>query len=218
MSELPILYSFRRCPYAMRARMALWISGTVCELREVKLSNKPAELIEASEKATVPVLVLQDGTVIDESIEIMRWALGRNDPEGWLDGDDSNLLETMDGPFKHHLDRYKYPTRYDDCDPEPHRQAGYEILSNLNERLSGSTNLHDDQRRLADIASFPFIRQFANHDRAWFDAQPIPHLQAWLKEHLASGLFAAIMQKYPVWQAGDKAVLFGGLAAKKEKA
>jgi glutathione S-transferase len=209
MSERPILYSFRRCPYAMRARMALSIAGIAVELREVKLANKPVELIEASEKATVPVLVLPDGAVLDESMEIMLWALAQNDPEGWLSGDDRELLATMDGPFKHHLDRYKYPTRYDDCDPRPHRAAGYEILLRLDGKLVDQPQLCGATRTLTDVASFPFIRQFANHDREWFDAQPIPHLQRWLKEHLSSSLFTSVMPKFVPWKAGDEVVLFG---------
>ncbi|WP_394727290.1 glutathione S-transferase [Altererythrobacter sp. GH1-8] len=215
MSTLPILYSFRRCPYAMRARMALWVSGTTCELREVKLANKPAELIEASEKATVPVLVLPDGTVIDESLDVMRWALAQNDPEGWLKGVDAALIARNDGPFKHHLDRYKYPTRYPDetgGDEEAfrlkHRADGLEILSDLDRQLTNLPQLCGDTRTMTDIALFPFIRQFANTDRGWFDAQDLPQLQRWLEGHLASDLFKAIMPKYAVWQAGDPRTIF----------
>lgn len=209
MSEQPTLYSFRRCPYAMRARMALWIAGITVELREVKLSNKPPELLEASEKATVPVLILPDGTVIDESIDVMRWALHQNDPEGWLAGDDGELLATIEGPFKYHLDRYKYPTRYDNRDPRPHRAAGYDILLRLDGRLTDQPQLCGEARTLADVASFPFIRQFANHDREWFDAQPIPHLQRWLAGHLESKLFKDVMPKFTPWKAGDEPIFFG---------
>ncbi|HSM53013.1 MAG TPA: glutathione S-transferase [Erythrobacter sp.] len=209
MSPHPVLYSFRRCPYAMRARMALWIAGVTVELREVKLSSKPPELVEASPKATVPVFVLPDGTVLDESIEIMRWALAKNDPESWLTGDDRELLATIEEPFKHHLDRYKYPTRYEDCDPAPHRAAGYDILQALDARLKRHAHLCGPNRTLADIASFPFVRQFANHDREWFDEQPIPHLQKWLERHLASNLFASVMPKFAPWKAGDEEVIFG---------
>lgn len=205
---LPILYSFRRCPYAMRARMALWISGTTCELREVKLADKPDAMLAASPKGTVPVVVLDDGTVIDESVVVMRWALGHNDPEGWLHGDDRELLEMMDGPFKHHLDRYKYYTRYG-TDPIEHREAALQILRALDARIAEHGQLCGAARSLADIASFPFIRQFANHDREWFDAQQIPHLQAWLAKHLASDLFKAIMAKHAPWKPGDETVLFG---------
>ena len=187
--------------------MALWISGAPCELREVVLADKPAEMLNASPKGTVPVLVTVDGEVVDQSIDIMRYALERNDPEGWLRGDDGVLIERIDGPFKHHLDRYKYHTRYN-VDPAIHRDAALEILGELNHRLTDQRNLCGDTRTLADIASFPFVRQFANHDRAWFDAQPLPHLAQWLDRHLTSDLFAAIMTKFPAWKPGDEPVIF----------
>ncbi len=200
----------------MRARMALWIADIAVELREVKLANKPPELLEASEKATVPVLVLTDGTVLDESVDIMRWALSQNDPEGWLSGDDQALITRNDGPFKHHLDRYKYPTRYPDETGGDkgafrlrHRSEGYEILQELDARLADQPQLCGDTRTLADIALFPFLRQFANTDRAWFDAQPIPHLQRWLAEHLESDLFKSVMPKFVPWKAGDEVIEFG---------
>jgi glutathione S-transferase len=209
MSALPILYSFRRCPYAMRARMALWSAGIAVEMREVKLAAKPAELITASPKATVPVLVLPDGEVIDESLEIMRWALRQNDPEGWLADEDATLIAANDGPFKHHLDRAKYPTRYD-ADGIDHRAAALALLLPLEERLQAHAQLCRNTRSLTDIALFPFIRQFAHSDRAWFAAQPLPHLGAWLEGHIASDLFAAIMPKFAPWKAGDPRVIFGG--------
>ncbi|EAQ30630.1 hypothetical protein NAP1_07620 [Erythrobacter sp. NAP1] len=209
---LPVLYSFRRCPYAMRARMALWIAGETVELREVKLADKPPELIAASPKATVPVLDFRDGSVIEESIAVMRWALHRNDPEGWLEGDDTELIAEADGTFKHHLDRYKYPNRYED-EPDhgkvDHRAEGLAILARWDERIAAQGQLCAERRTLADIALFPFIRQFANHDRAWFDAQDLPHLQPWLNGHLESELFASIMPKFTPWKAGGETVLFG---------
>lgn len=215
MTKSPILYSFRRCPYAMRARMALWMAGITVELREVKLADKPPELGEASPKATVPVLITHDG-VIDESMAIMRWALEQNDPEGWLAGDDAALIARNDGPFKHHLDRYKYPTRYPEearGDEETflldHRNGGLAILTDLDTRLGSRKHLCGDTRTLADIALFPFIRQFANTDRDWFDAQGLPHLHVWLEGHLGSELFAAIMPKFTPWKTGDAPVLFG---------
>ncbi|MEL7517961.1 MAG: glutathione S-transferase N-terminal domain-containing protein, partial [Pseudomonadota bacterium] len=161
MSALPILYSFRRCPYAMRARMALWMAGITVELREVKLANKPPELAKASPKATVPVLLLPDGTVLDESIAIMRWALERSDPEGWLVGNDAALIERNDGPFKRHLDRYKYPTRYpneangdEDTFRYDHRSHGLAILEDLHTRLGESKQLCGPTRTLTDVALF----------------------------------------------------------------
>lgn len=211
-TALPVLYSFRRCPYAIRARMALWESGVTTELREVKLAAKPPELLAVSPKATVPVLVLAGGfepvTVIDQSLDIMRWALEQNDPEGWLGSDDPALIAVNDGPFKHHLDRAKYPGRYDDGGTD-HRAAALALLAPIDERLADAPFLCGAARGLADIAIFPFIRQFAAIDPQWFAAQPVPHLHAWLERHTASDLFAAVMGKYDPWQAGDQPVRFG---------
>jgi len=206
MTSEPVLYSFRRCPYAMRARLALVVSRTACELREVKLADKPRAMLEASPKGTVPVLVLPDGTVIEESLEVMRWALCRNDPEGWLERDDAELIAQNDGSFKQALDRYKYPNRYDHCDPLPHRQAGLAFLQELNARLAEGGQLCGARRGLTDMAIFPFVRQFASHDRKWFDAQDLPHLHPWLAGHLASDLFAAVMQREKPWQPGQPPV------------
>jgi glutathione S-transferase len=201
-SDRPVLYSFRRCPYAMRARMALVISGTACHIREVKLSRKPEQLIAASPKGTVPVLVHADGGVIEESLEIMRWSLGQNDPEGWLERDDPTLIEAIDGPFKTHLDRYKYPERHA-SDPAENRAAGLALLGVLEVRLAAGANLCGDGRGIADAAIFPFVRQFAETDRAWFDVQPLPRLQAWLRCHTASPLFGAIMVRLEPWRPDD---------------
>lgn len=188
----PTLYSFRRCPYAMRARMALLVSETPFRLAEVKLSAKPAELLAASPKGTVPVLVLADGTVIDESLDIMQWALARHDPENWRVGIDKDLITINDGPFKHHLDRTKYPQRHD-SDPLVHRAAALEILATLEGNLD--PHFHGTNPGFTDIALFPFVRQFAAIDPGWFAAQPLPALQAWLAHHLASPLFAAAMAR-----------------------
>jgi glutathione S-transferase len=198
----PILYSFRRCPYAMRARMALLISATPVEIREVVLRDKPPEMLAASPKATVPVLVLPGGEVIDESLEIMRWALTRSDPEGWLAGDDTALIAANDGAFKHHLDRYKYPDRHG-SDALEHRAAGAEMLQVPEDRLAASDNVNGDRRTLADIAIFPFVRQFAAVDHAWFDTLPLPRLQRWLAALTAAPLFETAMVRLPPWRAGD---------------
>lgn len=208
MTELPILYSFRRCPYAMRARMAVAVSGVKVELREVVLRDKPQELVEASSKATVPVLVSANGMVVDESLDIMRWALGRNDPEGWLESGDGRLIEQNDGPFKAALDRYKYPHRYELADGIDHRDEGLVILHDLDASLRENTFLGGERRGLTDIAIFPFIRQFAATDQTWFDAQPLPALHRWLCDLLTSDLFASIMRRYPGWQAGDEPTIF----------
>ncbi len=204
-----ILYSFRRCPYAMRARLALAVSGFAGELREVKLANKPAAMLEASPKGTVPVLVLADGQVIEESIEIMHHALAICDPDGWLERDDPDLIARNDGPFKHDLDRYKYPERHD-SDALAHRESGLRFLRDLDARLETHGQLCGAAMGLADAAIFPFVRQFANNDRGWFDALPLPHLQAWLAEHLASDLFATIMARPKPWAEGDEPLAFPG--------
>lgn len=207
--RLPVLYSFRRCPYAMRARMALWAAGVTVELREVKLAAKPPALLAASPKGTVPVLVLAGGQVIDQSLDIMRWALSQSDPEGWLAGDDAALIAANDGVFKHHLDRAKYPGRYDEDGVTDHRAAALALLAPLEERLTAAPFLTGQTRRLTDIALLPFIRQFAAIDPDWFAAQGLPHLQVWLERLLASELFAAVMPKFAPWQEGDAPVVFG---------
>lgn len=204
--QYPVLYSFRRCPYAMRARMALLVSGTACELREIALRNKPQAMLQASPKGTVPVLVLSDGTVIDESLDIMLWALRQNDPEQWLAPETDSLTAMLqliaenDGDFKRDLDRYKYPDRYENVDPLQHRTAGSLFLATLEERLSRNAFLFGPRPALADMAIFPFIRQFAETDRTWFDAQPWPNLHRWLSGLLSAELFERTMQKFEPWR------------------
>ncbi len=205
MASEPVLYSFRRCPYAIRARLALAVSETRCTLREVNLARKPDAMLAASPKGTVPVLVLDDGTVLDESILIMRWALDNSDPEGWLERDDADLIARNDGPFKNDLDRYKYPDRHQ-SDAMAHREYGMEFLRVLDGRLSHSEQLCGATRGIADAAVMPFVRQFAAVDPEWFAAQPIPHLQAWLTSHLGSPLFASIMERSAPWSPGDPEV------------
>ncbi len=203
MIDAPILYSFRRCPYAMRARMAIIASGHSVKLREVVLRNKPEDMLAVSPKGTVPVLCLLDGRVLDESLEIIHWVLGNNDPEGWLSGDDPSLIAHNDGPFKAALDRYKYPNRYGLNDGLEHRQEGAIFLNDLNAMLSKHIYLKGAAIGLTDIAIFPFIRQFAATDPAWFDAQAWPNLQNWLYELSATPLFELAMQKFPQWHSGD---------------
>lgn len=204
----PILYSFRRCPYAMRGRMGLYYAGIELELREIVLRDKPAHMLEISPKGTVPVLLLPDGTVIDESLDIMHWSLSQNDPDHWLTNENkeeiAKLIQHNDHVFKHALDRYKYPNRYPDEDCSNMRDKGEETLKSLNKRLENTPYLCGDAPSLADIAIFPFIRQFANVDRNWFDARPYTALQQWLQHRLNSELFQAIMKKYPPWKDGDK--------------
>lgn len=186
----------------MRARLALAVSGIDCEVREVTLRAKPDAMLAASPKGTVPVLVLPDGSVIDESIDIMRWALARHDPEGWLAGDDRDLIAANDGPFKHHLDRYKYPNRYP-ADEVDHRAAAVALLEVLEARLAGQAFLCGEQRTLADAAIMPFVRQFAAVDAEWFAGLPLPGVRRWLDGWLGSQLFAAVMVRRELWVAAS---------------
>jgi len=196
-----VLYSFHRCPYAMRARLALAASGTRYELREVRLADKPMELLAASPKGTVPVLQKADGEVIDESLLIMRWALTAQDPAGWLMRDDPALIASNDGMFKHHLDRYKYPDRHG-SEPERHRDDGLCFLQDLDARIAIAGQLCGSMPGMADAAIMPFVRQFAGVDRDWFEAQPLPCLKTWLAHHLASDLFERIMHRAEPWSPG----------------
>ncbi|WP_370336283.1 glutathione S-transferase [Parvularcula marina] len=209
--SLPVLYSFRRCPYAMRARMALCLMGHKVRLREILLKDKPEEMLAASPKGTVPVLVLPDGEVIDESLAVMEWAVRTGDgPLVPLTDEMRALIAENDGPFKHHLDRYKYATRYEDTDAEEHRAAGAAFIMGLNERLTGGGQLFGAEPSFADYAIFPFIRQFRIAEMHWFDAQDWPHLHGWLAGHMASPLFTTIMQKFPLWKETGEEVMFGG--------
>ncbi|KMM96107.1 glutathione S-transferase [Pseudomonas lundensis] len=198
--SLHTLYSFRRCPYAMRARMALRYSGVPVSIIEVSLKAKPAQMLAASPKGTVPVLVCADGRVIEQSLEIMHWALSQNDPDVWLPADRpliEALIEENDTRFKVLLDRYKYAVRYPEYPMEHYRAQGAVVLQRLECLLEHTPYLTGTTLTLADVALAPFIRQFAHVDRAWFAQAPYPKLQAWLERFLASGLFTAVMAKQP---------------------
>jgi len=195
------LYSFRRCPYAMRARMALRYAGVAVDIVEVSLKAKPAEMLALSSKGTVPVLSV-DGRVIDESLEIMRWALAQNDPQDWLLKDDplgaekiAALIEENDRAFKVQLNRYKYAERYPEQPMEAYRAEGEVFLRKLDELLADREYLLADHPSLADVALMPFIRQFAHVDREWFAQTPYVRLQDWLQRFLTSALFTSIMAK-----------------------
>lgn len=204
----PILYSFRRCPYAIRARLAIASSGVQVELREILLRDKPPAFLDTSPSATVPCLVTDAG-VLDESFDIMRWALAQNDPEGLLDMPDDglDLIKTFDGPFKRALDLTKYAVRHPDSDPEVTRADAMAILSGLEEQLHHGW-LCGSRPSLADLATLPFLRQFAMIDKPRFDAEATPHISAWLETFLASDRLAGVMRKHPPWQAGDPPTLF----------
>jgi glutathione S-transferase len=198
----------------MRARMALAVSGQTCELREVVLRNKPQGLLQASPKATVPVLVLPNGQVLEQSLDIMRWALAQHDPDGWLAPSQGSVDEMLDfiaacdGPFKHALDRCKYPDRYPDADSRAEKNKAAAWLETLESRLSVQPFLFGAHAALADMAVAPFVRQFAGIDAAWWDAQPWPRLQAWLAQWQASRLFGLVMCKLPAWVDGTPGVAF----------
>lgn len=199
---LPILYSYRRCPYAMRARMVLKYADVAVEIREISLKDKPKSMLEVSPKATVPVLVLQDGTVLEESLDIMRWALQQRDSEGWLNADSEltqQLIAENDGSFKQALDKYKYAIRFPEQSAETYRTQGEVFLQKLESLLNLSAFLLKDQVSQADIAIFPFIRQFSGVDATWFEAAPYPKLKAWLKGLVDSELFVSIMEKQPTY-------------------
>ena len=192
-----ILYSFRRCPYAMRARLALRYAGVPVQIVEVSLKAKPAEMLALSPKGTVPVLSL-DGRVLEESLEIMRWALAQNDPQGWgLEGDEriDVLIARNDSEFKVHLNHYKYAERYPEHSREHYRQQAEVILADLEQHLDGRPYLLADHPSLADAALLPFIRQFAGVEPQWFAEAPYPRLRAWLQGWLESELFKAIMAR-----------------------
>lgn len=212
-TKLPILYSFRRCPYAMRARLAIAYSGAKLELREIVLREKPEEMLAISPKGTVPVLQLPSGEVIDESIDIMRWALAQHDPNDWYSEPYIPAIESLitqnDESFKPWLDRYKYADRYPEQPETFYRnqcEAWFKTLESLLEANKGY--LVTDQITLADMALVPFIRQCAHVDLTWFESTPYPHLQRWLTDFKASELFVHIMRKYPLWALGDPVTLF----------
>ena len=203
----PVLYSFRRCPYAMRARLAIENAAIIVELREVVLRDKPQQLLDISPKGTVPVLQLADDRVIEESLEIMSWALSLNDNDNWLnDGeltDIQQLIEWNDNVFKYYLDRYKYADRYPENSALFYREKAEVFIAELEQRLLQYEFLCGERCTLADMAIFPFIRQFSNVDQDWFQASKYQKLNTWLDQHLRSDLFAAVMVKYSAWQVGN---------------
>jgi len=210
MTELPVLYSFRRCPYAMRARMSLAAAGIPVRLREVLLKDKPPALFAASAKATVPVLVLGDGTVLEESLEIMEWALEQNDPLHWAVNPitSSDWIASCDGDFKYWLDRYKYADRYPEHAAEQYRNSAESFIQRLESTLTTSAWVAGPQPTIADIALFPFVRQFAAVDAAWWQATPYALTRRWLDHWVDSDLFTVVMKKYPRWHANMPEAIF----------
>lgn len=197
-----ILYSFRRCPYAMRARLALTYSQQSVQLREIILKEKPAEMLQLSTKGTVPILQLSNGEILEESLDIMVWALSKNDPDNWLADNIQNMLALIDindFEFKEWLDKYKYADRFPNNSEAYYREQCEYFLVRLEKQLQVNNYLFSKQISLADIAIFPFIRQFAAVDKQWFQQSPYPFLQKWLENFTNSALFLSIMKKYPTW-------------------
>ena len=193
--------------------MALLYSGIEAELREVKLSDMPDSMLQLSPKATVPVLALSDAQVVDESIDIMFWGLSQSDPEHWLDIDEASiqLIRRNDEEFKPLLDCYKYANRHPEFSPLEHRIRAQVYLSELNRLLSLHPYLSGNHCRLTDVAIFPFIRQFAGVDAAWFEYSEYSSVKNWLNTMLHSDLFLGVMQKNAFWQPGDKTVYLSQL-------
>ncbi len=208
----PVLYSFRRCPYAMRARMAIALTAQGVELREIILRDKPTHMVALSAKGTVPVLWLGDDKVIDESLDVMKWALRRHP---LIETADWDLIAHFDDVFKFHLDRYKYAARYEGADAVTHRTEGVKSLLDIEQRLSHNKNKADknwlsgEDYGFTDLAILPFVRQFRIADMKWFDEElGLPHVQNWLAHFLTHPLFLSVMKKYPVWQEGESGINF----------
>jgi len=228
-NNLPILYSLRNCPYAMRARLAIFKSKQAIELRDVILSNKPEEMITASPKGTVPILVLEregeQSKVIDESLDIMLWVLGKSDPDDLLHKnlvnsdantltDILNLIATFDNEFKSQLEKYRCAKRYHENNLFEYRQGCEKHLQVIEERLNQHLFIISDKESLADIALLPFIRQFARVERQWYLQAPYPKLRQWLNNYLQSPMFSKVMTKYPLWLDSHEITIFG--CSKKE--
>jgi len=204
---LPVLYSFRRCPYAIRARLAIKVSGVAVVHREVMLSQKPAELLAASPKATVPVLLLPGGAVLDESLDIMRWALAQHDPQGWMRVEEEEAVQLWthrnDGPFKRALDGYKYATVQAVGSLQAWREEAVALLLvPMEAQLAQHRFLLRETPAMADIALLPFVRQFAACDADWFGRAPLKSLQAWLAALTGQPLFESVMTKRAPWRPG----------------
>jgi len=215
---LPVLYSFRRCPYAIRARIALYYSGVQCELREVVLKSKPPALLSVSPKGTVPVMLLNNSasssngvTLIEESIDIVEWALKQSDPDGWLAYSvDDELIINCDDNFKYWLDRYKYADRFQENTQEYYFEKGCDFLSRLELSLQNTPYLNSSKVSVLDVSIFPFVRQFAFVDKEKFDALAFTKLKEWLDNLLESTLFLSVMKKYPMWVEDESdLVIFG---------
>ena len=213
-NKYPTLYSFRRCPYAMRARLVLRLCKIECIIREISLKEKNTEFLKVSPKATVPVLVLPNGEVLEESMDIIYWSLEQNDPSNLKVKDQlarktSKLIELFDTEFKFHLDRYKYSSRYNIQNSKVHRDKAREILVQINTMLKGKNYIGGKNISLLDISILPFVRQFRIADMKWFDNNlGLDNVNKWLNIFLNSDLLASIMTKYKVWEIDDPVTFF----------
>ena len=210
----PILFSFRRCPYAMRARIAIKLCKQTCEIREISLRSKSEEFLNLSQKGTVPVLLFPNGQIIDESLDIIKWAMSRNDPFK-LKSDDDNiykqdlkLINVFDNDFKYHLDRYKYSSHYEDANREKHRNKAQAILAEINTLLIENNWIRGDHPTLPDISILPFVRQYRIADTEWFDRHlKLPRVKNWLNDFITSTLLSQVMLKYKIWEKGDPEII-----------
>ncbi|WP_445946635.1 glutathione S-transferase [Shewanella sp.] len=213
---LPVLYSLRNCPYAMRARLAIYAAKQQVQLRDLVLSNKPAEMLAVSPKGTVPVLVTASNQVIDESLAIMQWAFSQSDPDDYLDSKAPNALaemlaviEIFDHEFKGHLEKYRCSKRYHEPSLITDRQQCERYLTDLELRLCQHQYLISDKPSLVDLALMPFIRQFARVERQWYLQAPYPKLRHWLNGYLQSRMFSKVMEQHPLWLDAKQEVVFG---------
>ena len=207
--KYPILYTFRRCPYAMRARFAIRSSKIIVEIREIKLQEKPSEFLQLSPKGTVPVLITNSGVVLEESLDIIYWALNKNDPHKWLakgkleNQEIIKLLDDLENKFKPNLDKYKYPSRFSGVDQFFHRDKNLCFLKKLNCYLENNKSLNCEHLSLLDYTIFPFVRQFRNVDQDWFDKLNFIFLNKWINQIIDSKDFSSIMKKFKIWEPND---------------
>ena len=208
--KYPILFSFRRCPYAMRARLAIKLCDLKCEIREISLKSKNELFLKLSPKGTVPVLVLQDDSIIEESLEIIEWAISKQDPLNLMAKnqniykEDINLIKKIDNEFKFHLDRYKYSSRYKDASANEHKLKARDILVDLNSILGNKKWLRGDKPTLSDISILPFVRQYRIADIEWFDEKlDLPNIKNWVHNFINSSMFINIMTKNKIWETND---------------
>jgi glutathione S-transferase len=205
-----ILYSFRRCPYAMRARMALMLNKIMVEIREIELKHKPISMLNYSPKGTVPVLIINSDIVVDESRDIMDFSVEQSDQPAFSRPCQQQLalIETNDNTFKAHLDKYKYFERFPQFSQQDYRRLGEVFLQQLEKQLNDNQYLFGPTLSYADIAIFPFVRQFAHVDKVWFEQAYYPNIQRWLNEFLTSNAFFTVMKKLPPWQNGNATTYF----------